>query len=169
MNLGFPDVDCGQWSPGHRLVIRGLREDGLSDSSMLADYSEHHSGKPVEPMVSVVYAIVPGLAADELQSGYETDPTVSLDPPADAQHWGDPIKMGGERSAVPETEETTGAFGPFVLPQQTRRIIMELTPIWVTYPNRHPGGGPPPPALMPPGRLIIDLQTQSASFAPDPV
>lgn len=64
--------------------------------------------------------------------------TVSLDPPADTQYWGDPITMGEERFGLPDPEETTGAFGPFLLPRQTRRIIMELTPIWVTV-----GGCPP--------------------------
>lgn len=167
MDLEFPDVDCGQWSPGHRLVIRGLRADGSSDSSMLADYSGHRPGKPVEPMVSVEYAIVPGITTDdELHVGHDMDATVSLDPPADAQLWGDPITMGGERSGVPDPEETTGAFGPFVLPQQTRRIIMELRPIWVTSPHHDPG--PLPPELMPGGRLTIDLQTQSVSFTVDP-
>lgn len=167
MDFDFPDVDCGEWSPGHRLVIRGLREDGTSDSSMLADYRQHHPGKPVEPMVSVVYAIVPGLTADELQSSHDMDATVSLNPPADAQHWGDPITMGAERCAVPDTEETTGAFGPFVLPQQTRRIIMELTPIHVTSADRPAEAGTH--ELMPSGRLTIDLQTQRASFTTDPV
>ncbi len=162
MGFEFPDVDCGQWSPGHRLVIRGLREDGCSDSSMLADYSGHRPGKPVEPMVSVVYAIVPGLTADELSSGHDMDPNVALDPPADAQHWGDPITMGGERSAIAGQEETTGAFGPFVLPRQTRRIIMVLRPTWVTTQHHNPG--PRPRELGQPGRLTIDLQTKNASF-----
>ncbi len=163
MDLEFPDVDCGQWSPGHRLVVRGLRLDGTSDDSMLADYSEHHPGKPVEPMVSVVYAIVPGLDAEELESGYDIEPTVTLDPPVDARHWGDPITMGGEQGGLPVTEETLGAFGPFVLPQQTRRIIMELTPSWVN--SRSPEVNPP--ELPPSGQLTIDLQTQSASYTSD--
>jgi len=167
MDLDFGDVDCGEWSPGHRFVARGLRQDGLSDSSMLADYSGHYPGKPVEPMVSVVYAIVPGLSAEELQAGHDIDPTVSLDPPADAQHWGDPVKMGGERCALPDTEETVGAFGPFVLPLQTRRITMELTPIHVTVAARPTGAGTH--ELMTSGRLTIDLHTQRASFAADPV
>lgn len=134
---------------------------------MLANYSGHRPGKPVEPMVSVEYAIVPGINTDdELPLGYDIDATVSLDPPADAQIWGDPLTMGGERSGVPDPKETTGAFGPFVLPQQTRRIVMQLRPTWVTSPHRDPG--PQPAKLTRGGRLTIDLQTQSASFTVDP-
>ena len=77
------NVHCGPVLRGHELHLAGLRVDGTSDDSIHADYSEHRSGKPVHPMVSLTYTLTPGLASDDLPDGREIDVEVTLDPPAE--------------------------------------------------------------------------------------
>lgn len=131
MLLAF-DVDCGEAIPGHRLLAKGLRKDGYSDDGMHSDYSHHYQGKPVHRMVSLEYALVPGLSAQQLDgSRRDVDAVVTLDPPADPDHWDTRLAPGGWRDAIPGRPETTGAFGPFVLPEGTKRIEIELSGVTI--------------------------------------
>ena len=84
---------CGQ------LHVTGLRVDGTSDDSIHADYSEHPSGKPVHPMVSLTYTLTPGLVSDDLPDGREIDVEVTLDPTAEpSAHDGGPESSHQRRS-----------------------------------------------------------------------
>jgi len=124
------NVDCGEVLPGHRLVARGLRDDGYSNDSMNSDYMGHYEGKPVHRVVSLVYALIPGLAQPERGSqSLDVDAKVVLDPLPDPAVWGSVLTMGGERDARPGGSETVGAFGAFILPEGTKRLLVELSQI----------------------------------------
>jgi hypothetical protein len=160
------EVDCGDAIPGHRLLANGLREDGFSDDSMLGDYSHHYDGKPVHRMVSVDYTLVPGLESQELDGSHrDVDAIVTLDPPANADHWDTRLTPGGERDAIPGRSETKGAFGPFVLPDQTKRIAVELSAVTIV-----PDGARTPPDLPRTdpllGTLDIELPSGAARWTP---
>jgi hypothetical protein len=101
------DVDCGEVLAGHRFVARGLRYDGYSDDRMLSDYSEHVPGKPVHRMVSLTYALAPGLRTEEQEAGPFVDARVAVEPPADPKYWGAVLSVGGEQEkANPGSDET---------------------------------------------------------------
>lgn len=123
------DIDCGEAFPGHRLVARGLRDDGYSNDSLYADYMGHSEARKVHRVVSLVYALVPGLADPGRNTGQEVDARVVLDPPADPAEGGSVLDLGGERDGRPGGNETEGAFGPFVLPEGTQRVIVEFSEI----------------------------------------
>ena len=113
------DVDCGEALPGHRLVARGLREDGNSNDNLHNDYTGHYEGKPVHRMVSLVYELIPGLPRSEDGSRkLDVDASVVLDPAPDPALWGSPLTMGGERDGRPGGSKTAGAFGPFSCPTE---------------------------------------------------
>jgi len=124
------NVDCGEVLPGYRLVARGLRDDGFSNDSLNGDYMGHYEGKPVERVVSWVYALIPGLSQPEHgANGLDVDASVALDPPPDPGVWGPVLALGGEREGRPGGSETAGAFGPFVFPEGTERVTVELRQI----------------------------------------
>jgi hypothetical protein len=82
------DVNCGEVLPGHRLVARGLRDDGYSNDSLNGDYMGHYNGKPVHRVVSLVYALIPGLPQpDNGLDGLDVDARMVLDPPPDPAVW----------------------------------------------------------------------------------
>ena len=121
------NVDCGEVLPGHRLLARGLRDDGYSDDSPNGDYTGHFEGEPVHRMGSLSYAFVPGLSQPECGgSGLDVDADVALDPPPDPAVWGSALIMGAERDGRPAGSETAGAFGPFVFPEGTERVRVRL-------------------------------------------
>ena len=159
------NVDCGEVLPGHRLVVRGLRDDGRSDDSLHGDYMGHSEGKPVHRVVSLVYALVPGLAEPEPGSDtLDVDVTVVLDPAPDPEVWGSPLTMGGERDARWGGGETAGTFGPFVFPDDTERVIAEMEQITLVPPDA------PRPAKIAEerqlGTLELDLVSGSARWRP---
>ena len=154
------DVDCGEVLPGHRLVVRGLRHDGHSDDAVNGDYMGHYEGKPAHRVVSLVYALVPGLSEQEHQGNLDIDATVVLDPQPDPAVWGSVLTMGGERDARADGAETSGAFGPFVLPEATERVTATLTRIAISRP------GAPPPSNSVTKRLgTLEVETSSPGAA----
>ncbi len=94
----------------------------------------HHEGKPVHRVVSLTYALIPGLS-DEDDGYLDVDASVVLDPPADPDEWGFPLRMGGEREARAGGAETAGAFGPFVLPEETKRLTVTLARVILVRPG----------------------------------
>lgn len=165
MLLSF-NVDCGELLPGHRFVARGLREDGYSDDSVNGEYMGHYEGKPVHPVVSLVYALIPGLSQPEDGgNGLDVDVRVVLDPPADPAVWGAVLTMGSERDARPGGSETAGAFGPFVLPEATKRVTVELEQISIAptdSPRRTESG-----SERRLGTLEIELTSGTARWTPE--
>ena len=155
------NVHCGPVLRGHELHLTGLRVDGTSDDSIHADYSEHRSGKPVHPMVSLTYTLTPGLASDDLPDGREIDVEVTLDPPAEPAFWPSVMREGGEREVGVGGESTHGAFGPFVLPDGTRTIAFDLSQFGVTRDGVAPLDDSPERAL---GTLVVDLETQTTTW-----
>ena len=127
---GF-EIDCGEVLEGHRLLATGLRVDGMSDDHALAEYSEHSPGEPVHPMVSLTYVIVPGLGATPTR-GRDVDAEVRIEPPADPSWWATVTSWGGERDATVGAEVTAGAFGPFVLPEGTQTVTIDLINIGIS-------------------------------------
>ena len=157
------NVDCGEVLPGHRLVVRGLRHDGYSDDAINGDCMGHYEGKPVHRVVSLVYALVPGLSEQEHQGSLDIDVTVVLDPQPDPAVWGSVLTMGGERDARADGAETSGEFGPFVFPEATERVTATVTQITVGRP------GAPPPSTRSAGRLgsvEVEITSGAAHWTP---
>ncbi|MFN7151017.1 MAG: hypothetical protein ACK4V6_16255 [Microthrixaceae bacterium] len=158
------EIDCGEVLPGHRLIARGLRDDGYSDDDNNGDFMHHHEGKPVHRVVSVVYALVPGLSEPEDDVSLDVDATVVLDPAPDPEVWGSVLTLGGERDARPGGSETAGAFGPFVFPEATERVIVRLSRITVAR------SGAPFPAQAADerrlGALEVDMSSGAAHWEP---
>ncbi len=159
------DVDCGEFLAGHRFLARGLRADGYSDDIVHRDYSEHVAGKPVHRMVSLTYALVPGLTADEQGSGPGVDADVVLEPPADPHYWGAILTVGGEQQpASAGSAETVGALGPFVLPEATRRVTIELAEVMPVDSVDNSRREDENTRIA--GRLEIDVSSGRASWTP---
>lgn len=156
---GF-EIDCGEVLEGHRLLATGLRVDGMSDDDDHADYSEHSPGKPVYPMVSLKYVIVPGLNSTTVR-GRDVDAVVRIEPPADPSWWAPVSSWGGERDATVGADVTAGAFGPFVVPEGTQSVTLDLVNIGLWTNDMPPEDDSPGRAL---GSLHIDLETASASW-----
>jgi hypothetical protein len=117
-----------------------LRHDGYSNDGFNGDHMGHYEGKPVYTVVSLVYVLVPGLTEQKLRDGgLDIDATVVLDPQPDPTVWDSVLIMGGERDARAGLAESSGAFGPFILPEATERITATLTQISVVR-----VGAPPP-------------------------
>ena len=159
-------VDCGEVLPGHRLVARGLRDDGTSDDNLHGDYTGHYDGKPVHRVVSLVYELIPGLPRlEDVSAVLDVDASVALDPPSDPELWGSPLMMGSERDDRAGGSETAGAFGPFILPHGTERVIVELRQVTVVT------GRAPRPAKSPPdekrlGTLEVRLSPAAGHWTP---
>lgn len=153
------NVDCGEALPGHRLVARGLRDDGYSNDSLNHDYMGHYDGKPVHRVVSLVYALIPGLSQREHGNSLDVDARVVLDPPPDPAVWGSVLTMGGERDARPAASETAGAFGPFVFPDGTKRLNVELSQVTLV------ATGAPSPAETATERRLGTLELEITSGA----
>jgi len=62
-------------------------------------------------------------------NGLDVDASVALDPPPDPGVWVPVLALGGEREGRPGGSETAGAFGPFVFPEGTERVTVELRQI----------------------------------------
>jgi hypothetical protein len=160
------DVDCGEVMPGHRLVVRGVRHDGYSNDELHGDYTGHYEGKPVHPVASLVYVLVPGLTEQEFRdSGPDIDVTVELAPAPDPALWGSVLSMGSERDGETGGAETRGAFGPFVLPQGTERVIATVSQIHIFQ-----GGAVPAPSGRVPdrqlGTLDVTISSGTATWTP---
>ena len=157
------NVDCGDVLPGHRLVVRGLRHDGYSNDDLNGEYMGHYEGKPVHRVVSLVYALVPGLSEQEHSGSLDIDMTVALDPQPDPAVWGAVLTMGSERDGIADGAETLGAFGPFVFPESTERITATLTQITVSRP-----GTPPPSNISTEhlGTFEVEIASGAARWAP---
>lgn len=149
----------GELLPGHRLVARGLRNDGYSNDIRNGDYMRHYEGKPVHPVVSLTYALVPGLTREEQDSSLDIDARAVLDPPLDPEAWETLVNMGGERDARPGGSETAGAFGPFALPEGTERLNVTLTQITLVRP------GSPSPTTQVTDRILGTLEVDLSSAA----
>jgi hypothetical protein len=158
------DVDCGEVLAGHRFLAKGLRHDGNSDDRTLSDYSEHVPGKPVHRMVSLTYSLVPGLPEDELRGRSDVDARISLEPPADPDYWDAVLNVGGEQDAIRSGDETQGAIGPFVLPDPTRRVIIELAEVMIDRSVENRPRGDEGERIA--GRLEIDIPAGQASWTP---
>lgn len=156
------EIDCGEVLEGHRLLATGLRVDGRSDDAVHADYSEHTPGKPAFPMVSLTYVIVPALEPATLR-GRDIDAEVRIEPAADPTWWEPVTSWGGERDATAGAPVTSGAFGPFVMPEGTRMVTVDLVNIGLTTNGVPPEDDSPNRAL---GALHIDLATASARWQP---
>lgn len=157
------DVDCGEVLPGHRLVVRGLRHDGYSDDGLNGEYMDHFEGKPVHRVVSLVYALVPGLSEQEHHGSLDVDATVVLDPQPDPAVWGPVLTMGGERDARADRAETLGAFGPFVFPEATEQLTATLTQITISRP------GAPSPSTSSTGlqgTMAVEIASGAARWTP---
>lgn len=156
-------VDCGDALPGHRLVVRGLRQDGYSDDSFNGEYMGHYKGKPVHPVVSLVYALIPGLSEQEQRGTLDIDMTVTLDPQPDPAVWGAELSMGSERDGKADGAETLGTFGPFVFPEETERVTATLTQITVSR-----SGTPPPSNITTEhlGTFEMEIASGAAHWTP---
>jgi hypothetical protein len=158
------NVDCGEVLPGHRLFAKGLRDDGYSNDSRNGDHMHHHRGKAVHPVASLTYALVPGLTGEGQDDSRDIDATVVLDPPLDGEEWEAVVTMGGERDARPGASETVGAFGPFPVPERTKRLSVTLTRITLVRSG--------PPATTTPvsdevlGTLEVDVSSATAHWSP---
>lgn len=155
------EVDCGEVLPGHRMLATGLRNDGVSDDDLHADYSAHTADRPVHAMASLTYVITPTLP--ESESRRDVDATVRLDPPPDPRFWDPVLVPGAERSAVPGAVDTVGAFGPFVVPEATETVTARLVDVAIV------SGGAAAPVAGPPrelGDLIVDLRNRTARWEP---
>lgn len=157
------DVDCGEVLPGHRLVVRGLRDAGCSDDATNGDCMDHYEGKPVHRVASLVYALVPGLSLEEHQGHLDIDVRVTLDPQPDPVVWGSALTMGGERDARAGRAETVGVFGPFVLPEATRRLVATVTQIAL---SRFGEPSSPTRGAGDLGAVEVDLASGAAHWTP---
>ena len=158
-------VDCGEVLGGRVLRLTGLRTDGRSDDVVHADHSEHRPGKPVHLMVALTYELRPGLTHDAPVDGRDVDASIRLRPPADPRHWPAVLREGEEREVAAGGPVTRGAFGPFVLPDATAEIRVELTEISKTVGGVGPVDSAPERRL---GELVIDLASASATWHPAP-
>lgn len=168
-------LDCGELLPGHRFIITGLRQDGLSDDRMHVDLSNHRPGDRRDPMVSVTYELVPGLAGDEIHAGLYVDATVELNPVPLAETSGVvPGSVPSEQDGRPDRAATSGAFGPFRCPDETSEIILHLGSVQV---RRFASDGTALNAdaedrrastRRTTGQAVIDLRRGTARWTPDP-
>lgn len=167
-------LDCGELLPGHRFVITGLRQDGVSDDQKHVDLSDHRPGARSDAMVSVTYELEPGLSGDELHAGLHVDATVELRPTPLAEASGTvPGSVPSERDGRPDQPATGGAFGPFRCPDGTSEIVLHLGPIQVqtiasdgTVLNADAGDRlSSAPQLT--GRAVIDAEGRTARWIPD--
>lgn len=159
------NVDCGDVLPGHRLVAKGLRDDGYSNDSLNGDYMEHYEGKPVHRVASLVYALIPGLSQpDRGSNGLDVDARVVIDPPPDPAVWGSVLTMGAERDARPGGSETAGAFGPFVLPEGTERVSIELSQFTLGPTDSQRGVETPEERRL--GTVELDIASGAAHWTP---
>lgn len=115
------NVDCGEVIPGHRLVATGLRDDGLSNDTMNADYMRHYPAKTVHRVASLTYELVPGLPQPADDSNLDIDANVVPEPPPDPEEWGSTLTMGGEREARTGGPATRGASDPSSSPKARRQ------------------------------------------------
>lgn len=157
------NVDCGEVLPGHRLITTGLRDDGLSNDSMNADYMHHYKGKSVHRVASLTYELVPGLDQPEHEGSVDVDVSVVLEPPPNPDEWGSVLTMGGERAMTLGGPSTEGAFGPFVLPEGTKRLTASLTRVTIFRPESRPVGDT---TERPLGTLHVDVASGAAHWSP---
>lgn len=114
-------------------------------------------------MMSVTYRVTPALI-DATFDRRDIDVTVRLDPPPDPDWWPGEIRPAGEHDMIPGAVETHGAFGPFVVPAETRRIELSFeTIVLASVPDPRPPSDHVPRQL---GQLVIDLAERSAAWHP---
>ncbi|MEV4346426.1 hypothetical protein AB0J83_18320 [Actinoplanes sp. NPDC049596] len=163
-SLGFVDrplveftVDCGELVPAHRVVLTGLVDNGRSRSDLTSREQE-----VAYQMVSLEYALVPGVQANEVVRGF-TERFVLLaafdtDVPMPWTTAGsDGIGPGGIE-LFEGGDRTNGDLGPWPVPDGARRLSFTL--------YRSPSS-PADPHTPLAGTLVVDLALGSARWAPE--
>lgn len=164
MALAF-SIDCGEFLPGHRLIANGLRVDGRSDDDAHREFSHHVPGKPTAEMVSLTYRIEPALPASEIAGDHDLEATVRLSPEPDPQLSAGRFEVAAEIDATPggvTGNSTAGAFGPFMLPDTTQTIVIELMPMRIDRRDAEPDRSTPRRVR---GQIEVDLVHGVARWA----
>lgn len=154
------DLDCGELIPGHRLIARGLADEGRSSDDLAGG-----TDNPEEQMVGLEYELVPGITAEEAAAAGVHDLTVdagySVDVPLT---W----NTGDERSGPLSQYEpeggpsSAGQFGPHPLPDGARQVRFTLYPVLAErVAVGHPHAGPEPA-----GQVVIELGAGTARWVP---
>jgi hypothetical protein len=148
-------IDCGELIPGHRVVLTGLSDNGRSRSDLTSREQEIAC-----PLVSLEYALVPGVHPDEVVDGFTEGFMPLAGCHADVQApWttagfngigpgGIEVFAGGER--------TNGTLGPWPAPDGARRLTFVL--------HRPPRtqADPHTPIV---GTVVVDLVEGTAEWA----
>jgi hypothetical protein len=143
MLLAF-DVDCGYLIEGHRLIARGIKDDGVIDS-----FGWNGTGGEFVPVFSFEYELVPGVdAPGDPPFGY----LVQINYTADVVLPWEPTD-GGAIAPFSGGSTTHGSRGSWPLPRDARILRFEMSGI-------DPSTGWP--RARPDGTLTVDLQDMSA-------
>jgi hypothetical protein len=149
------EIDCGELLPGHRVVLTGLSDNGRSRSDLTSREQEIAC-----QMVSLEYALIPGVRPDEVVEGFDTGFVLLAGYRADVElPWttagfngvgpgGIELFEGGER--------TNGTLGPWPVPDDARRLTFVL--------HRPPSSRVEPHTPVV-GTLHVDLVERVAEWA----
>lgn len=125
------DVDCGEsLFPGHRIIARGLSDEGRSSDDLS---SGDQSGHEECQMVDLVYEIVPGVDEDECPTDPSEPFTVDATYDADVPLGWSTGNSGPDASGGPGWIEmyrggasTVGGLGPWPIPSGARQLTFWL-------------------------------------------
>ena len=152
------EIDCGELIPGHRVVLTGLFDNGRSRSDLTSREQEVAC-----QMVSLEYALVPGVHPDEVVEGFDERFVLLAGYRADVKL---PWTTGGFNGIGPGGielfeggERTNGTLGPWPAPDGARRLTFVL--------HRPPSSrvDPHTPVV---GTLVVDLLERAAEWAVEP-
>ncbi|WP_432574935.1 hypothetical protein [Kineococcus sp. SYSU DK005] len=159
------DVDCGEFLPGRRLVLRGLRDEGTW-AEAFGDRLPAGVAGPGRA-VSLEHEVVPGIREDDPDgpgwygrelAGVEFHP----DLPRPAWDRGD----GQGWLAVPPGEPCArGGWGPYALPRGARLLRFAVFANLAVRPAAD-GGVVVHRVSDPAGHLVVDLATGTAGWEP---
>ncbi|MGI4896043.1 MAG: hypothetical protein ACRYF3_13115 [Janthinobacterium lividum] len=154
------DLDCGELIPGHRLIARGLADEGRSSDDLAGGVDNTE-----EQMVGLEYELVPGITAEEAAAAGVYDFTVDAGYGVDVPlAW----NTGDERSGplsqyrAEGGPSSAGQFGPHPLPDGARQVRFTLYPVMA----ERVAAGHPYAGLEPAGQVVIELGAGTARWVP---
>lgn len=149
------DVDCGEQVQGHRLIARGLSDDGILSQDVQRE-GEDDWVRVEAPGVSLHYELVPGVPERAGRSVFSY--LVGISYSADGALPWEPSD-GGVIAPAEGGPSTHGVRGGWPLPAEARVLSFEMHPVLpgTTWPSESSAG-----------RLVVDLETAGAEWVEEP-